>query len=113
MPLWAEVGAVGILLVVHAAIAKIMDAKNKNPFVIVTAKRSEGNLSVSGSPWVGMVFPWAFGCGTIARGGTLRVGDSCGALEGLCAAALPLRLCYEMRRQPCGAVNASSTRSGC
>jgi hypothetical protein len=38
MPLWADVGAVGTLLVVHAAITKIMDAKNKNPFVIVTSK---------------------------------------------------------------------------
>ena len=37
MPLWADVGAVGILLVVHAAITKIMDAENKNPFVIVTS----------------------------------------------------------------------------
>jgi hypothetical protein len=39
MPLWADVGAVGVLLVVHAAISNTMDAKNKNPFVIATSRR--------------------------------------------------------------------------
>ena len=59
----ADVGAVGILLVVHAAISNTMDQENNNPFDIGTSKWWDGSRSVPGesSGWYGLSvsFVWS------------------------------------------------------
>ena len=56
LTLSAEVGAVGILLVVHATISNTMDPKNNNRFAIGTSKWWDGSRSVPGesSGWYGL-----------------------------------------------------------